>query len=182
MVIKPNYYIITGGPGVGKTTLIDALRRKGYHCVPEVAREIIKEQIENNGNALPWKDTSLYSGLMLQKSVEDFITLPEKDEIYFFDRGIPDTYGYNKLIGLPIDDNLQYATGNYRYNPIVFILPAWTEIYHTDNERKQSLEEAIATYHAMKAAYIELGYHPVDVPKTTVEERCKYVLEKIKTL
>ena len=27
---KNNFYVITGGPGVGKTTLIDALKSKGY--------------------------------------------------------------------------------------------------------------------------------------------------------
>lgn len=35
-------YVITGGPGVGKTTLIERLKQAGYSTVEEQARKIIK--------------------------------------------------------------------------------------------------------------------------------------------
>ncbi len=44
-----NFYIITGGPGVGKTTLLEELKNRNYQIVPEIARELIKEQQANNG-------------------------------------------------------------------------------------------------------------------------------------
>lgn len=50
------FYIITGGPGVGKTALIEELNRQGFSTVPEDARRIIKEQIDLGGDGLPWKD------------------------------------------------------------------------------------------------------------------------------
>ena len=155
MILKTNFYVITGGPGVGKTSLINELQQRGYRCIPEVARVIIKEQMEQGGIALPWKDTEHYSRLMLERSVDSFISLSQNDGggICFFDRGIPDTYGYNRLINLPIGKELQYAAEEYRYNPLVFILPPWEEIYTTDNERKQSLQEAIDTYEVMKTTY-----------------------------
>lgn len=53
---EPKLYVITGGPGVGKTTLLDALKNKGLVVVPEDARRIIKEQMQANGEGLPWKD------------------------------------------------------------------------------------------------------------------------------
>jgi predicted ATPase len=38
-------YIISGGPGVGKTTLINALQKTGFKTVPEGARHIIRKQM-----------------------------------------------------------------------------------------------------------------------------------------
>src|SRR5690554_1815606 len=55
-----NFYVLTGGPGVGKTTLLEELERRNYEIVPEIARELIKEQQKTNGQALPWKDKELY--------------------------------------------------------------------------------------------------------------------------
>lgn len=38
-VRKENYfYVITGGPGVGKTTLLNELKNRGFTVFPEIAR------------------------------------------------------------------------------------------------------------------------------------------------
>ena len=60
-----NFYIFTGGPGSGKSTVLEILKNKGYLTVNEVAREIIKNQVRTGGDALPWKNTVRYSNLML---------------------------------------------------------------------------------------------------------------------
>ena len=36
--------VITGGPGCGKTSVLEALKKMGYEIVPEGARQIIEEQ------------------------------------------------------------------------------------------------------------------------------------------
>ncbi len=179
MILKNNFYIITGGPGVGKTSLIDELAKRDYNCVPEVAREIIKEQMANNGNALPWGDVREYSDRMLSYSVRDFIYLSDKDDLYFFDRGIPDTYGYELLMKFDTNEKLMGALAEYRYNKIAFILPPWKEIYETDNERKQDFQTAIDTYNVMKVAYKNAGYNLVEVPIMPVDQRADFVLNEI---
>jgi predicted ATPase len=47
-----NFFVLTGGPGVGKTTLLGELEKKKFKCVPEVAREIIKEQMKIEGEGI----------------------------------------------------------------------------------------------------------------------------------
>lgn len=174
-----NYYIITGGPGAGKTTLLEKLVKRGYNCVPEVARNIIRRQIDSGGNAVPWGDVAEYSRIMLDASIQDFISYSDFSEILFFDRGIPDVYGYNLLTGIDTTVELKNALYDHRYNPIVFILPPWKEIYETDGERKQDFKEAVRTYETMKSVYSGLGYTLVEVPRTSVSERADYVLDYV---
>lgn len=176
---KDNFYILTGGPGVGKTTLLKELEKRGYSCVPEVAREIIKEQVKCGGNALPWLDSIKYSELMLSYSVRDFTDRIDRNEIYFFDRGIPDTYGYEQLMKFSINEKLKNAVTIYRYNLMVFMLPPWKEIYETDNERKQSFATAVETYEVMKKAYADCGYTVKEVPCLSASGRADFVLNRI---
>jgi predicted ATPase len=53
-------FIITGGSGVSKTTLINFLKSKGFAIVLDSARIIIKDQVNINGEGLPWKNKHLY--------------------------------------------------------------------------------------------------------------------------
>ena len=52
LIERNNFYIITGGPGSGKSTVIDALGKVGFLCADEVGRQIIQEQLKIGGDAL----------------------------------------------------------------------------------------------------------------------------------
>jgi len=173
--MRDNFYIITGGPGAGKTTLLEELSKYQVLCVPEVARQIIQEQVAQGGRAVPWDDTVQYKELMLQRSIEDY-QRTETDIPVFFDRGIPDALAYARLIG---DVSPAALAEEYRYNSLVFILPPWEDIYATDNERKQTFEEAIDVFHRLKAEYTACDYQVVEVPCKSVEERALFILERI---
>jgi predicted ATPase len=174
----PQLYVITGGPGSGKTTVLSELSRRGYRCVPEVARLIIQEQMETGGVALPWKDTRRYAEIMLERSIATFLENAAIPETAFCDRGIPDTLGYVRLIGLE-DLHAAAASRSYRYARTVFVAPPWRAIYVTDKERKQPFAEAIQTYDLMVRVYEELGYRIVELPLCAAEERADLVLQNL---
>ena len=46
-------FVITGGPGSGKSTLIKALAERGFCTMPEAGRAIIRDQVAIGGEALP---------------------------------------------------------------------------------------------------------------------------------
>jgi predicted ATPase len=179
MYYKQNGYIITGGPGAGKTSVLDVLQQQGNHVMPEVARDIIREQMAIDGPALPWRDTFLYKRIMGEKTIQAFHAAPET--ICFFDRGIPDVIAYGKLIGAPEDHVLEEAVRTHRCNQQVFIFPPWKEIYTTDTERKQDFTEAIATYNIIKETYVECGYELIEVYFGTMQERAAFIAGRVQT-
>lgn len=60
-----HFIIISGGPGSGKSTLIDALEQLGFSRTMEAGRAIIQDQVTIDGKALPWDDRALFAELML---------------------------------------------------------------------------------------------------------------------
>jgi len=65
------------------------------------------------------------------------------------------------------------------YASKVFIAPPWPAIFEQDAERKQTLVEAEATYHAMVEAYAGFGYELVSLPLAPVAERAAFVRGQI---
>jgi predicted ATPase len=168
--------VISGGPGAGKTTVLLELERRGFRCATEVARQIIQEQVRAGGNALPWGDRQRYCQLMLERSIASYREHAALSGRTFFDRGIPDTLCYARLVGLPMEDEIFAACTAYRYATRVFLAPPWQEIYATDTERQQSYDEAVRTYGQMVEAYEACGYEVMEIPRTSPAERADSIL------
>ena len=117
---------------------------------------------------------------MLSWEMRSYHTTEQVRGPVFFDRGIPDVLGYLRLLNLPIPDHMQKAAEVFRYNRTVFIAPPWREIFCQDQERKQDFDEAIRTYEAMIVVYTALDYQLVEIPRSPVEERLKFVLHSVK--
>ena len=77
---RSNFYVITGCSGGGKSTLIDALRRRGFLCVDEVGRHIVRQQLRIGGDATPWQDQVKFRELLLARYLEAARKLPEADQ------------------------------------------------------------------------------------------------------
>jgi predicted ATPase len=170
------FFILTGGPGGGKTTLIDALRQKGYAGSVEAGRGLIQHQVAISGPALPWNDPALFADMMLSWEMRSYDMARREAGAVFFDRGIPELPGYFRLLGLPVPPHVSKAAETFRYNRRVFALPPWPEIFAQDAERKQDFAEAVRTFEAVTSAYRELDYELVEVPCGPVDERLRFVL------
>ena len=173
------FYVITGGPGSGKTSLIEGLRSRGYWCSTEAGRAIIQDQVTIGGSALPWSDRMLFAELMLQWEMRSYHLAEQSIGPVFFDRGVPDVLGYLRLVGLPAPEHVQNAAAEFLYNRSVFIAPPWREIFHQDIERKQDFDEAQRTCESLSSTYKGLGYDLVELPRVAVEARVKFILSKV---
>jgi len=174
------FFVITGGPGSGKTALINELKKRGYGYVEEVARQVIQEQISAGGDALPWKNIKHYKELLLLRSIETYKqALENTQEVTFFDRDILDLIAYDRLTKTESSADLQNAVHSLQYNKKVFIAPPWKEIYCIDTERKQTYEESIEVYNNIVEVYLEYGRELIELPKTNVENRVELIINYI---
>jgi predicted ATPase len=175
---KENIFVITGGPAVGKTTVLDALRKRGFKCFDEVARQVIEEQLSSGGKVVPWLDLSGFNKLVLEREVKRHADVSE--ELHFFDRGVPDQIGYLNSGGVEVHPEIHMAAKKRRYNKTVFFLEPWKEIYLNDSVRKEPFEYALKISEHIKNAYVELDYDVIVVPKGPVEERVDFILKEVK--
>jgi len=170
------FFVLTGGPGAGKTTLIEALGRAGFPTTAEAGRAIIRDQLEIGGTATHQSNPALFAELMLAFDIRSYRNALEQPGPVFFDRGVTELAGYHRMMGLPTPAHFRVAAEKFRYNVKVFAAPPWPEIFANDGERKQSLGEAVRTHDAVVRTYVEFGYEIMPLPKASVEERLRFVL------
>ena len=172
-------FVVTGGPGSGKSTLIETLQRREFASMPEAGRAIIRDQVKIGGTALPWADKAMFAELMLGWELRSWHEASALKRAVLMDRGVPDVIGYLALCGLPVPTHVEAAAQMYRYNRKVFIAPYWEEIFGQDAERKQDHKEAEETAQVMADTYMRFGYQLVELPRVSVEARVAFVLDHL---
>ncbi len=116
---------------------------------------------------------------MLRRSIDSFEAHTSASGPTFADRGIPDTLGYARLVGLRDTREIERACSKYRYAPLVFAAPPWEEIYCVDTERKQDFAEAQRTYEVICGVYRDYGYQLVELPRSGAPERARFILNRL---
>ncbi len=177
--MKKEIVVITGGPGTGKTTIIDNLIEKGYTCYPEISRQVTLEARKQGIEQLFLEKPLLFSELLLEGRKKQFAAAQtESSEVVFLDRGIPDILAYMHYIGDSYPSFFDEACKEHTYQRI-FVLPPWEEIYESDEARYENFEQAKLIYNHLNETYSRYGYSLVEVPKGTVEERTAFILNQI---
>ena len=107
-------HVITGGPGSGKSTLIEALAGRGVATSTEVGRAIIKEQVAAGGTALPWADHGAFAEQMVVREIAAYQAALATGEAVVLDRGVPDVIGFLRVSGLAVPPPIDAAARRYR--------------------------------------------------------------------
>lgn len=179
--MKVNRVIITGGPSTGKTSLIKELENIGYNCVHETSREIIQESLASDSDVLPWKDLLKFSERVIKQREEHYHSAIRKSskKFTFFDRGIPDVFAYMEYDKIEIPQHFLKLGESLRYHTKIFITPAWKAIYENDNERVEDFNKAEQLQHYIHNTYEKLGYEVIIIPKATIENRIRFILDHL---
>nr|WP_315256629.1 ATP-binding protein [uncultured Flavobacterium sp.] len=171
--------VIIGGPGTGKSSIINGLVAKGYCCYPEISREVTLEAQKRGIEQLFLEDPLLFSQMLLDGRIKQFNNAQnEPHQWVFIDRGIPDVVAYLDYIGDDYPNHFVDACNENVYTKI-FILPPWEAIYQSDSERYENFDQAKTIYKHLTQTYINYGYDLIEVPKDSVDNRILFILDKI---
>ena len=171
--------VIIGGPGTGKSTIIDGLIKQDFCCYPEISRPVTLEAKKQGIEQLFLENPLLFSELLLEGRKNQFKNASdETHNIVFIDRGIPDVLAYMHYIGDSYPASFDIACREHAYSKI-FILPPWEEIYISDHERYENFEQAKLIYNHLTETYQSYGYELIEVPKNTLDNRILFILEEI---
>lgn len=171
--------VIIGGPGTGKSTIIDRLVSNGYCCYPEISREVTLEAKKQGIDQFFTEKPLLFSELLLEGRKKQFQDASKAaHDVIFIDRGIPDVLAYMDYIGASYPDSFDAACREHTYSKI-FILPPWEEIYQTDPGRLENFGQAKEIHHHLKLTYRNYGYELIKVPKDSLDNRILFILGEI---
>jgi predicted ATPase len=172
---ETNWYVVTGAPSSGKTTLVRELERLGYRVVHEVARGYIEAQMDQGRTLEEVRgDKRSFETHILNAKVAIEEKLP-KDEVIIFDRAIPDSIAYFEAAGLDKAEPVEKSPRN-RYRK-VFLLDRLP--YKTDHARIEDKKTAMQLDEGLEQSYKMLGYNVLRIPVMSVQERLNLVLKEI---
>ncbi|WP_298778894.1 ATP-binding protein [uncultured Polaribacter sp.] len=171
--------VLIGGPGTGKTTILNELKRRKYFCFDEVSREVILKAQKKGIEQLFLTEPLLFSEMLLEGREKQFLDAEKNDhEIVFFDRGIPDVHAYMNYFKTKYPPLFLNKSKQYKYD-LIFHFSPWEKIHTTDNERYETFEESIKIDKYLLEAYNYLNYKIINVPFGTTKERTDFIINSL---
>jgi predicted ATPase len=158
-------YVLTGAPGAGKTTLADALRRRGHHVVREAATDVVA-RFQAAGIDDPGHRGQFIAEIL---RVQHQRAAAAHHPVQIHDRSPVCTVALARWLGHPepeIDDSL-YERDVFLVQPLGFLSPtAVRRISYPDSLRFAAVHEEV---------YRERGFALIDVPAAPVPRRVAIV-------
>jgi predicted ATPase len=167
--------VVTGGPGVGKTTLLSALREAGYATVPESARHIIAERLALG--LAPRPSPLEFAREIVRRDIAAYEASKSLCGWVFFDRGLIDGVGLLSEATNLGEAEVKAILTAHPFHHQAFVLPPWQRIYVTDNERDQSFSDCLRIHQSLLRWYKFCGVQLCEVPPGPVSERVAFVQE-----
>ena len=174
--MKNNWYVITGAPSSGKTTIIGLLKEKGFNVMHEMARIYIDQEMQKGKTKKEIrKDEAEFQRKILDLKINCEKKL-SKNEMVFLDRGIPDTDAYNRLYGISNDNHLEEAMKKSSYKK-VFLLDLLD--YKEDYARVETREQQKQLHGLLEESYGKINANIIKVPVIPPAERVGFILKNL---
>ncbi len=181
LTYKTKPFVLTGGPGVGKTMTAIGLELKGYFVIPEVAESYIKLQ-QHLGDKYPWEDKN-FEAIVLRYQLQKESVLKELRNVgpVFIDRGNLDALAYYQYYDRPISPLMKQVIACHEktkiYNKIFLLEQLGGE--KTTEIRKENSFESKSLELLQEKNYRDFGYEVIRIPALPLAERVKLVISKI---
>jgi predicted ATPase len=171
-----NWYVITGGPGSGKTTTINLLKTKGYKTTIEHARHYIDTQLVQGKTVEEVRrNQKAFQQGVLEMQIEQEAEIAPED-VVFLDRAIPDAMAYYRFLNIEPDDVLKDAVSKASYKK-VFVLDLLP--FEQDYARREDEAAQKKIQDLLIEVYSSMHFPLIQVPVSPVEVRVAFILENL---
>ena len=175
---KNKRIVLAGGPSTGKTSVLNELKKLGFVCYDEAARDILSDY-SSKGSSFKLDPIKISREILSKRDNDynDSLRISCKNDIIFYDRGVHEITAYLRFINQS-NDYWEELLKNYKYD-VVFIFPSWKEIYTKDDNRIEEYEEAMKISPFIYQIYDESSILSIEVPNISVKERVEFILNNM---
>lgn len=173
-------FVLSGGPGIGKTTVLKELERRGYQTISETYTALFEQASLHNALDVFFNGPEQLESILLAEQVRREASLSPLLPA-FLDRSCVDIIAYGDYLQVALTDHLR-SQADRDYDLVFFLEPLPADLYQNTSVRKESREVALEIHSMLKVAYMQRGYKPhqlIDVPFGTPDERAQYILDTI---
>ncbi len=168
-------YVLTGGPGSGKSSIILALEQMGEYTVREVAEDYIRYR-QAAGVKEPWMEKDFQDKILKTQLKREARIHPDARRV-FLDRGIHDGLAY-VMPGTETYGRIAREAERILYDKIFLIEPL--DFTETTETRRENRKEAMVLGYKLEQVYRYYGYTPITIRAGPLEQRVKEILKNIR--
>ena len=175
-MIETYKIVISGGPGSGKTTIINSLKDLGYFCYDEISRDLIEKSKKNGDQNLFIENPLNFSKILWEKREKQYKNsiIQKKFDKVFFDRSLLDITSYLEFIGKR-NLSLERKIINFNYD-VVFLIKPSKKFYRKDFSRYEDFNESLKIHGILKKNY-QKYFKTIKVPYKKLSKRLNFIIE-----
>jgi len=170
--------VISGGPGVGKTTTIQELQKINYATIPEAFSVLYQEAQEKENLDIFCTDRTQLHHQVFEKQCA-LEKLHEDKTVILCDRSAVDIIGFTSYYKNHMSDHFFDAIAQHRYNLVFFLDPLPIHLYQNSDIRRESWHTSLIIHDHIKKGYEQLNYELINVPFGTIQDRLDFILNHL---
>ena len=174
--IETNWFVITGAPSSGKTTLLQQLAGKGFKINPDASRQLLELRLESGLRSEQARaDEKQFQTELLSLMVDSELRLNPLDLI-FHEYALPDNVAFWRKAHLELPDVLIRSVNMFKYRGIFVLEPLTLK---RDGIRTETESDQKTIHKLILECYREAGYNPIIIPVGSVESRLEHVIKQL---
>jgi predicted ATPase len=172
-----NWFIITGPPCSGKTTLINELSNLGYAINPDISREYLENKVKKGISAITARvNEKVFQRTIFILMIKNALLL-DKTKLIFNDYFLPDNLPFLELSNINIPLEYIKSSRLFLFKKVFICSPLTLE---KDNIRIESISDQTSLFKFILKTYSDIGSDIVVLPPISIESRMQIILDNLK--